>query len=54
MSTYCPYCLHRMDEDELTETGLRQELAHRLYPDVPEFGNDTPWKRGWTDEEFPR
>ncbi len=42
MSTYCPYCLHRMDEDELTESGLRQELAHRLYPDVPEFGNDIP------------
>ena len=42
MSTYCPYCLHRMDQDELTESGLRQELAHRLYPDASEFENDIP------------
>ena len=26
-NTYCPYCLHRMDKDELTDEGLRDELG---------------------------
>ena len=36
-NTYCPYCLHRMDKDELTDEGLRDELARRLYPDAEEL-----------------
>ena len=36
-NTYCPYCLHRMDKDELTDEGLREELARRLYPDAEEL-----------------
>ena len=36
-NTYCPYCLHRMDKGELTDEGLREELARRLYPDAEEL-----------------
>ena len=37
-NTYCPYCRHRVDKYELTDEGLREELARRLYPDAEEAG----------------